>query len=187
MTLDRLGRWRLPVIAVTSLLIALGVVVAILLVGRAPTVLDGSPSPSPTASRPTDASPSPDDSPEAAVRAFFEAFAKARETGDPALIEPFVNDTNSSAYQTAAGFLVGQREVGKASITTVQELSDFDVEINGTRAFAEFTYVAGGYDIDLESREPLESPTILEPSRVRAELVRVDDQWLVDSYEEIAE
>jgi len=185
MTLDRLGRWRLPVITVISLLIALGVVVAILLVGRAPTVLDGSPSPS--ASQPTDASPSPDDTPEAALRAFFEAFAEARETDDPALIEPFVNGTDSSAYQTAAGFLVGQREVGKASITTVQELSDFDIEIDGTRAFAEFTYVAGGYDIDIESSEPLESPAILEPSRVRAELVRVDDQWLVDSYEEIAE
>jgi len=185
MTLDRLGRWRLPAVAGLSLLIALAVVVAILLLGRAPTVPDWSPSPS--ASQPTDGSPSSDDTPEAAVRAFFEAFAEARETDNPALIEPFVNGTDSSAYQTAAGFLVGQREVGKASITTVQELSAFDIDIDGTRAFADFTYVAGGYDIDLESREPLESPTILEPSRVRAELVRVDDQWLVDSYEEIAE
>src|SRR5690606_24856088 len=99
------------------------VVVAILLLGRAPTVVDGSPSPS--ASRPAGASPSPDGTPEAAVRAFFAAFAEARETDDPALIEPYVNGTDSSAYQTAAGFLLGQREVGKASVVTVQELSDF--------------------------------------------------------------
>ena len=94
---------------------------------------------------------------------------------------------HSSAYQTAAGFLLGQQEVGKASVTTVQQLSDFDVEVDGTRAIAEFTYIAGGYDIDLESREPLESPSILEPSRVRAELARVNETWLLDSYEEVAE
>ena len=185
MTLDRLGRWRLPAIAALSLIIALAVVVVILLLGQAPTVIDGSPTPS--ASQPTDASPPPDDTPEAAVRAFFEAFAEARETDDPALIEPFVNGTESSAYQTAAGFLLGQQEVGKASVTTVQELSDFDVEVDGTRAIVEFTYVAGGYDIDLESGEPLESPSILEPSRVRAELVRVNEMWQLDAYEEVSE
>ncbi|MEP6468178.1 MAG: hypothetical protein ABJC24_00245 [Chloroflexota bacterium] len=185
MTFDRLGRWRLPAIAGLSLLIALTVVIAILLLGRAPTVIDGPPSPS--ATQPTDASPPPDDTPEAAVRAFFEAFAEARETDDPALIEPFVNGTDSSAYQTAAGFLLGQQEVGKASVTTVQKLSDFDVEVDGMRAIAEFTYVAGGYDIDLESREPLESPSILEPSRVRAELARVNETWLLDGYEEVTE
>ncbi len=185
MTLDRLGRWRLPVVAGLSLLIAAVVVATILLLGRTPTVIDGSPSP--LTSQPSDPSPPADDTPEAAVRAFFEAFAEARETDDPALIEPFVNGTDSSAYQTAAGFLLGQRGVGKASVTTIQELSDFDVEFDETRASVEFTYVAGGYDIDLESGEPLESPSVLEPSRVRAELVRVDDLWLLDSYEEVAE
>jgi len=121
------------------------------------------------------------------VRAFFDAFATARETDDPKLIEPFVNGTDSSAYQTAAGFLLGQREVGKASLTTVRELSAFDVEVDGTHAIAEFTYLAGGYDIDLESGEPLESPSILQPSRVRAELTRVSETWLLDSYEEVTE
>ncbi len=182
MTLDRLGRWRLPVIAVISLLIALGVVVAILVVGRAPTVLDGSPSPSPSASQPTDGSPSSDDTPEAAVRAFFEAFAEARETDDPALIEPFVNGTDSSAYQTAAGFLLGQREVDKASIVTVQELSDFEAEISSDIANVSFTLIEGGYDVDLESGEPLESPVTLPAERVRAELVRVEGRWLLDRY-----
>jgi hypothetical protein len=185
MTVDRLGRWRLPVIAALSLLVAFAVVALILLLGRAPSALDGSPSPSMTSS--AHATPLSDDTPEAAVRAFFNAFAQARETDDPDLIEPFVNGTDSSAYQTAAGFLIGQREVGIASVTTLQDLSDFAVEVQDDHAVVEFTYVAGGYDVDLESGEPLESPVILEPSRVSAELTRVGERWLLDSYEEVAE
>jgi hypothetical protein len=180
MTLDRLGRWRLPAVAGLSLLIAVGIVVAILLLGRAPTVIDGSPSPS--TSKSTDASPPSDDTPEAAVRAFFDAFAEARETDDPELIEPFVNGTDSSAYQTAAGFLLGQQEVGKASVVTVQELSDFEVEISSDTANVTFSLVEGGYDVDLESREPLESPVILPVERVGADLVRVEGRWLLNRY-----
>lgn len=180
MTLDRLGRWRLPAVAALSLLIAVAVVVAILLLGRAPTVIEGSPSPS--ASQTSDATASPDDTPEAAVRAFFEAFAEARETDDPALIEPFVNGTDSSAYQTAAGFLLGQQEVGKASVVTVQELSDFEVEISSDTANVSFSLIEGGYDVDLESGDPLESPVILPAERVRADLVRIEGQWLLNRY-----
>lgn len=183
MTLDRLGRWRLPAIAALSLIIALAAVVVILLLGRAPTVIDGSPSPS--ASQPTDASPPPDDTPEAAVRAFFEAFAEARETDDPALIEPFVNGTDSSAYQTAAGFLLGQQEVGKASVVTVNELSNFDVSSDGGDATVLFDHRLGGYDIDLESGEPVESPTVLESRRKQAVVVLIDGVWLVDSFENL--
>jgi hypothetical protein len=185
MTLDRLGRWRLPVIAVLAVLLALAVAVGILLVGNVPGVFNGSPTPS--ASSPTRPSESPGDTPEAAVRAFFEAFADARETDDPAVIEPFVNGTDSSAYQTAASFLEGQKAVGKASITTVQELTDFSVTLNGGSAVVEFTYRAGGYDIDLDTGEPQESPEILDPSRVRAEVVRVGGRWLLDSYEEVVQ
>jgi hypothetical protein len=185
MTLDRLGPWRLPVIAVLAVLLALVVAVGILLVGNAPGVLNGSPTPSALSS--TGPSESPGDTPESAVRAFFEAFAEARETDDPALIEPYVNGTDSSAYQTAAAFLEGQEAVGKASITTVQELTDFRVTVNGDSAVVEFTYLAGGYDIDLDTGEPLESPEVLDPSHVRAEVLRVDGRWLLDCYEEVVE
>jgi len=183
MTLDRLGRWRLPVVAALSLLIAAFVVAAILLLGRTPTIIDGSPSPH--TSQPSDPSPPADDTPEAAVRAFFEAFAEARETDDPALIEPFVNGTDSSAYQTAAGFLLGQQEVGKASVVTVNELSNFDVSTDDREATVLFDHRLGGYDIDLESGEPVESPTILESRRKQAVVVLIDGVWLVDSFENL--
>ena len=183
MTLDRLGRWRLPVVAALSLLIALVVVVAILLLGRTPTIIDGSPSP--LASQPSDPSPPADGTPEAAVRAFFDAFARAGETNDPTIIEPFVNGIDSSAYQTAAGFLLGQRDVGVASVTTINELSDFSVSSEGDRATVEFTYRGGGYDVDPETGEPLESPVELPAERVRAVLVEVSGEWLIDNYEAI--
>ena len=186
MTLDRLGRWRLPVLVVAALVLALAVVTVILMVGGIGTP-GTSPSPSPTATVGTSPPNSSDDTPEAAVRAFFEAFAVARETSDQAVIEPFVTSTESSAYLTAASFLQGQAEQGKGSVTTVQELTDFEVTTDEDRAIVEFTYQAGGYDINLESGEPVESPQMLDPSRVRAEVVRIGDQWLLDSYEEVAE
>jgi hypothetical protein len=184
MTLDRLGRWRLPSIALAALALALAVVAVILLPGQL-TAPDSSPSATSTSA--PSATAIPGDTPEAAVRAFFEAFAEARETSDASVIEPFVNGTDSSAYLTAAAFLDGQAEQGKGSVTTTQELTDIEVIRSGDRATVEFTYVAGGYDIDLETGEPLESPEVLEPTRVRAEVVRVDNSWLLDSYEEVVE
>lgn len=182
MTLNRLGRWRLPAITVAALAIALAVVAVILLPGRltAPEA-----TPSATASTEPSSTAGPGDSPEAAVRAFFEALAEAGETNDPSIIEQFVNGTGSSAYLTASAFLRGQEEVGKASITTVNELSDFAVTIDGDRATVEFAYIAGGYDIDAETGEPLETPVVLPAERVSAVVVFGDDRWLVDSYEAV--
>ncbi|MEX0630056.1 MAG: hypothetical protein WD508_05365 [Chloroflexota bacterium] len=181
MTLDRLGRWRLPVLAALSVLVALGVVIGILLLGRAPGVLDGSPSPRPSASS-ASSSAAPGSTPESAVRAFYEALAKARRTDDPSIVEPFVNGTDSSAYLTAAGFLEGQRGQGKASVVTVLELRDFQVTIEGTRATVRFTLREGGYDIALDTGEPLETPMVLPEKRVEAGLVLVSGTWLVDGY-----
>ncbi|MBA3689698.1 MAG: hypothetical protein H0W81_12875 [Chloroflexi bacterium] len=181
MTLDRLGRWRLPVLAALSILVALGVVIAILLLGRAPSALDGSPSPRPSASS-ASSSATPGSTPESAIRAFYDALAKARRTDDPSIVEPFVNGTDSSAYLTAAGFLEGQRGLGKASVVTVLELSDFQVTIEGTRATVRFTLREGGYDIDLKTGERLETPMVLPEKRVEAELVLVSGTWLVDGY-----
>jgi hypothetical protein len=181
MTLDRLGRWRLPVLAVLSLAIAIGLVAVILLAGRAPTAFDGSQSPRAPTPTPSN-SVAPGDTPESAVRAFFEAFARARETDDPSLIEPYVTGTDSSAYQTAAGFLEGQRGQGKASVVTVQELSEFEVTLEDSTATVLFTLREGGYDIDLDTGEPLESPVVLTERRVQATLARSGDRWLLERY-----
>lgn len=181
MTLDRLGRWRLPAIAVAALAIALTAVAVILLL---PSLL-GTPdnSPRPTTTEQPSATQAAGDTPEAAVRAFFEAFAEARETSDASVIEPFVNGTESSAYLTAAAFLDGQAEQDRASVVTVNELTNFEVDEQEDRAVVVFDHRLGGYDIDLDSGEPLETPVVLPNQRKRVELVRVDDTWLVDSFE----
>jgi hypothetical protein len=184
MTLDRLGRWRLPVIAAAALLIALAVVGAILLLGN----ISGESDPTLTPSVSADTTPSahPGDTPESAVRAFFDALAEARRTDDPTLVEPFVNGTDSSAYLTASTFLLGQKEVGKASVITLNEITDFRiVEEDETSATVEFDHRLGGYDIDLDTGEPLESPTELPVRRTQAAVVRVSGSWLVDSFETI--
>lgn len=181
MTLDRLGRWRLPVVIVAALVLALAVVTVILMVGGI-----GTPgtSPSPTATART-SPPASDDTPEAAVRAFFEAFAVARETSDPAVIEPYVNGTDSSAYLTAAAFLQGQAEQDKGSVVTVNDLTNFEVDERGDWAVVLFDHRLGGYDIDLDTAEPIETPVVLPVQRKQVELVRAGGNWLVQSFENV--
>lgn len=176
-------RYRFPLAILVSVVAVVIVYFAVALLGQP----DPSERPTPTATPKSSATPMAGDTPESAVRAFFEAFAEARETSDPSVIEPYVTGTDSSAYLTAAAFLNGQAQQGKGSVTTQQELTDFDVTQNNDSAVVEFTYVAGGYDINLETGEALESPEVLAPSRVRAEVVRIEGRWLLDSYEEVAE
>jgi hypothetical protein len=169
-------RYRLPVAILASIAVVVVVFVAVALVNQPRPSASPSPSPSPSASV------APTDSPEGVVRAFFEAFAKARKTDDPTLVLPFVTGERADAYLSISGFLEGQRQVGKASVLTVQELNNLAVEMTGSTATVEFDYVEGGYDIDLDSGEPLESPEVLSPYHVTVTVKQVESRWLVDSY-----
>ena len=167
-------------------IVATGVVVLLLVAGGILLLGQLGPSPTPSTSLPPSAtaSPSPDPStPEGATRAFFGALVAARRTDDPALIEPYVTSRESSAYRTVAGFLAGQKESGKASITTMLELEDVQVEESGKTAQLTATLLEAGYDIDLDTGQPLESPVTLSPRNLTAELRRVDGIWKVDSFE----
>lgn len=183
MTLQRLGRWRLPAVALLAVLLALAVVGGILLLGNLPGIADASPSAS-IATSPS-ASQRAGDTPESAVRAFFEAFAKARETDDPKLVEPYVNATSSSAYLTVVSFLNGQRQVGKASVVTVNELSNFATSLQGDRATVTFDHRLGGYDVDVKTGQPLETPVVLPVQHKTADVAWVSGSWLVDSFENV--
>ena len=173
-------RNRPIVILVTGVVAVLLVAGGILLLGQL------GPSPSPSASAPPSAtaSPSADPStPEGAIREFFAALKEARRTGDPALIRPYVTGEQSSAYLSVQGFLLGQKAVNKASVLTVQQVENVTVETTGDTATAHLVYTEGGYDISLDTGEPLESPNVLAPRDVTMELHRVDGRWLVESYE----
>ena len=180
------NRLRIPVLAVAAIALGLAVVGGILLVGRVG-VPDATPSPTiatspaPTAT-PTPVPTDPLSTPEGAARAFFDAYSAARRTDDPAAVASLVTGTESSAYLSVAGFLAGQKALGKASVVTIQRLDNLATTIDGDTATVTFDYTEGGYDIDLASASPLESPQVLPAYRVTVSLQRVAARWLVDAY-----
>src|SRR5439155_8167545 len=97
--------------------------------------------------------------------------------------EPYVTSKDSSAYQSVAAFLKGQRDVGKASVITSNVLSDVSVNVSGQSATVTCTQVLGGYNIDVKTGQPLESPTVLPATKFRVELKQVNGRWLVDAFE----
>ncbi len=166
--------------------LAVGVVVLLLVAGGVLFRGQLGPSPSPSTSLPPSATASPSvdpSTPEGAVRAFFEAYANARRTDDPSLVLPMTTGEESSAFKSVEAFLLGQKEVGKASINTVLEFGNFSISTDGARSTVAFDFTEGGYDISLDTGQPLESPEVLPTTRVTVELVRSDGRWLVDSYE----
>jgi len=171
-------RYRLAVVAATSLIVVVIVAGTILLLNRpSPTPVE---SPSPTAT----ASPSLDvTTPEGAVRSFFGGFAEARRTDDPTLVAPFVTGKDSSAYRSVAAFLQGQKDVGKASVTTVLRLENVQVQPSDSTASVSFDYTEGGYNIDPKTGQALESPVVLPTTKVIAVVRQVGGRWLVESYE----
>ena len=173
-------RYQLPLVVGVSFVVVLLIVGGVLLLGQL------GPTPSPTASSPpsTTTPPSADPStPEGATRVFFDAVVAARRTDDPELIEPFVTSRESSAYRTVAAFRPGQKESGKASITTMLQLEDVSVEASGDTARLTATLLETGYDIDLDTGQPLESPVTLDPRSLTVELRKADGVWKVDSFE----
>ena len=179
--MNRIPERRRPLfVLAASLAVLLVVAGGVLLVGR----LTPTPTPTILPTSSATASPSTDPStPEGVVRAFFAALKEARRTDDPALIRPFVTGEQSSAYLSVQGFLLGQKAVKKASVLTVQQLENITVETTGDSATVQLVYTEGGYDISLDSGEPLESPGVLAPRDVTMELRRVEGRWLVETYE----
>lgn len=172
-------RHRLTVAAAASVAVVLAVLAVVLLTGG------GSPTPTTTAPPFATATPSADAgaTPEGAVRAFFDAYAKARQINDPVPLAPLVTGPTSSAYLSAAGFLRGQKESGRASVTTVLRLDNLTTTINGAAAVVAFDYTEGGYDINPGSGSALESPVVLPVRRVTVSLRQVAGRWLVDEYQ----
>ena len=70
---------------------------------------------------------------------------------------------------------------------TLNEITNFRVvDEAGDSATVVFDHRLGGYDIDLDTGKPLESPTEKPVRRNQATVVRVGDRWLVDSFEILA-
>ena len=178
-------RYRLPLtvgVAASAVVVVVAVIVGLGSLGSG-SVSTPTPalSPNPMATP----APSPTDprlTPEGATRAFFAAYAQARKTDDPSLVEPYVTNKDSGAYQSVSAFLGGELGVNRASVTTVQHLDNMRSSVSGDTATVDFDFTEGGYDISPSTGVALESPTVLTPVHVTATLKLVDGLWLVDSY-----
>jgi hypothetical protein len=170
-------RYRLPIAILASVGVVAVVLVAVLVANG------GGPVVTPTPSTIAPASSDPTSTPEGAVRAFFEAFGRGRRTDDPTLALAFVTSDKADAYLSISAFLQGQKDKGKGSVLTVQRLDNMAIAGgSSSEATVTFDYVEGGYDIDLTTGAPLESPNVLPVYHVTAIVEKVDARWLVDSY-----
>lgn len=171
---------RLPLLVAVAAAVAL-IVVALVVV--LPGLVSG---PGPTSPARESGTPSatPDVStPEGATRAFFEAVTTARRTDDAAVVLPHTTGPDSSAFLTIDGFVRGQREAGKASVLTRNEVASPATTIDGSNATVTFTNRVEGYDVDIDTGQPLESPSVLPDRTVTVELRNVDGTWFVQSFE----
>ena len=167
-------------VAAVAIVVLLLVGGGVLIVGR----LGSTPGPTASSSPSAIASPSPDSStPEGAVRAMFEAFARARPTNDPSLVLPFVTSEKSPAYLSVRGFLEGQEGLEQAAVITDQAFDGVSVERGDGTATVTFTYVETGYLIDTDSGEPVGSPDATEPTTIVARVALRGSTWLVEEYE----
>lgn len=174
------GRPRLPLLVGVAALIGVVVVGAIVII---PGVLPG-PRPTHSASpAPTEGPTADTATPDGATRAFFAAVTEARRTGDARVVLEHTTGRDSSAFLTIDGFVRGQREVGKASVLSRNEVVDPSTEIRDSTATVTFTNRVEGFDIDLDNGQPLESPQVLPDRMVTVELRLVDGTWLVESFE----
>ena len=168
------------VVVVTGVAVLLLVAGGVLLVGGLGSL------PPPSASVPTSATTSPTtdpSTPEGAVRAMFDAFARARPTNDASLVLPFVTSEDSPAYLSVKGFLDGQQSLERAAVITDQRFDNLSVDMGDATASVTFTYVETGHLISTGSAEPIGSPGSSEPLRVVARVVLEGSTWLVDEYE----
>ena len=182
-------KYRLPFVALVALAVAAVVVVAVIGLGSLGSGTKSAPPTSPSApvasgltATPAPTPTDPRSTPEGATRAFFSAFNKGWLTDDPTLVTPFVTSTDSSAYLSVSSFLGGEKAVGRAAAITTQRLDNIQTAITGATATVEFDYTVGGYNTNVDTGAPVETPNVLAPVHAKVTLKLVAGQWLVDAY-----
>ena len=183
-------KYRLPFVALIALAVVAVVVVAVIGLGSlGSTATSAAPTPSASLTPTATPAPTPTDprsTPEGATRAFFSAFNKGWLTDDPTLVTPFVTSTDSSAYVSVSSFLGGEKAVHRAAAITTQKLDNIQTAITGATATVEFDYTVGGYNTNVDTGAPVETPNVLAPVHVKVTLRLGGGQWLVDAYTQTA-
>src|SRR5207245_7044879 len=112
------------------------------------------------------------------VQHYYDVFDQVRATNNASLIDP-VTDPDGVDRSNTQAFVLQQLQQNKASITTRQVFSNWSFAVSGTIATVYYDYQASGYDVNFQTKQPLENEVTLQPHRDKMELRRHGDAWLV--------
>ncbi len=112
------------------------------------------------------------------VKHYYVVFDQVRATNNASLIDS-VTDPDGVDRSNTQAFVLQQLQQNKASITTREVLSNWKFAVAGTTATVYYDYQASGYDINFQTKQPLESEVTLQPHRDKIELRRHSNAWLV--------
>ncbi len=115
---------------------------------------------------------------EKTVRHYYEVVNQVRSTGDASLVDA-VTDPDGVDRSNIRAFVLDQQGKHKVSKTTREVFSNWRFIVQDTTAKVYFDYQASGYDIDIVTRQPLESEVTLAPDHLVIELRRHGVSWLV--------
>jgi len=115
---------------------------------------------------------------EATVRHYYRIFNEVRATGNARLIDG-VTDPEGVDRLNVREFAAEQASHQRLSVVTKDSFSFWKFTITGETARVEFDHQVSGYDIDSETRQPVESEVTLRPQHIMMELRRHGSTWLV--------
>ena len=113
-----------------------------------------------------------------AVKHYFQVFDQVRATGDASLIDS-VTDPDGVDRSNTQAFVLDQQAKHHLSITTREIFTNWKFDIHGTQATVHYDYQASGYNIDPQTRQPLESEVTLKPELQVMQLREHGADWLV--------
>ena len=113
-----------------------------------------------------------------AVKHYFQVFDQVRSTGNASLIDS-VTDPDGVDRSNTQAFVLDQQAKHHLSITTHEIFTNWKFDIQGTQATVHYNYQASGYNIDPQTRQPLESEVTLKPELQLMQLRKHGADWLV--------
>ena len=115
---------------------------------------------------------------EKAVRHYYDVFNQVRATGDASLIDS-VTDPEGLDRVNVREFVAQQQRQHHLSIVTREVFSNWKFTAGELGTKVEFDHQVSGYDIDPQTRQPLESEVTLRPQHIVMELRQRNGMWLV--------
>jgi hypothetical protein len=113
-----------------------------------------------------------------AVKHYFQVFDQVRATGDASLIDS-VTDPDGVDRSNTQAFVLDQQAKHHLSITTREIFTNWKFGIQETQATVHYDYQASGYNIDPQTKQPLESEVTLKPELQVMQLRKHGAYWLV--------